>query len=247
MLYDRLDLLLVRAVSEEAHAQHLPLAMHTGDARDVADAVEIGSASVEHGSLARRNARSLLERMAKRRCLSRPDTGVAEAYALYFGGKPDVLNIRSSSRWCPARMLKGTRAFVTPAKGADGAQGGDVPRSVDKAAPTCCAPGRPASPGDGYAMPAIRMVFHGPSLHHELRLWVEAGIPVDRGPAGGHGQRRETAGRARKSIGAIRPGMEADLLLVDGNPLEEIAATERISLVVFKGERIRRSKLFEQK
>src|ERR1019366_4085549 len=50
MLYDRLDLLLVRAVSEEARAQHLPLATHTGDARDVADAVEIGSASIEHGS-----------------------------------------------------------------------------------------------------------------------------------------------------------------------------------------------------
>jgi imidazolonepropionase-like amidohydrolase len=41
--------------------------------------------------------------------------------------------------------------------------------------------------------------------------------------------------------------MDADLLLVDGNPLQEIAATERISLVVFKGERIRRAALFEQK
>ena len=39
MLYDRLDLLIVRAVSEEAHAQNLKLATHTGDARDVTDAV----------------------------------------------------------------------------------------------------------------------------------------------------------------------------------------------------------------
>ncbi len=52
---------------------------------------------------------------------------------------------------------------------------------------------------------------------------------------------------ADEHIGAIRQGMDADLLLVDGNPLQEIAATERISLVVFKGERIRRSALFEQK
>jgi imidazolonepropionase-like amidohydrolase len=42
-------------------------------------------------------------------------------------------------------------------------------------------------------------------------------------------------------------GLDADLLLVDGNPLQEIAATGRISLVVFKGERIRRAALFEQK
>ena len=72
MLYDRLDLLLVRAVSEEAHAQHLPLATHTGDARDVADAVEIGSASVEHGSWRDEIPDRLLERMAARRRLSRP-------------------------------------------------------------------------------------------------------------------------------------------------------------------------------
>jgi imidazolonepropionase-like amidohydrolase len=41
--------------------------------------------------------------------------------------------------------------------------------------------------------------------------------------------------------------MDADLLLVDGNPLQDISATERISLVVFQGERIHRSALFEQK
>src|SRR5260370_29078903 len=39
MLFDRLDLLLVRSVAEEAHAQHLPLAIHTGDARHVSGSV----------------------------------------------------------------------------------------------------------------------------------------------------------------------------------------------------------------
>jgi len=34
--------------------------------------------------------------------------------------------------------------------------------------------------------------------------------------------------------------------VVDGNPLEDITATERISLVVFKGERVERSELFDQ-
>ncbi len=48
-------------------------------------------------------------------------------------------------------------------------------------------------------------------------------------------------------IGLIAAGREASLLLVDGNPLEDIGATERISQVIFKGERIRRSKLFDQK
>jgi imidazolonepropionase-like amidohydrolase len=41
--------------------------------------------------------------------------------------------------------------------------------------------------------------------------------------------------------------LDADFLLVDGNPLQDIAATERISLVVYKGERLRRPALFDQK
>ena len=89
------------------------------------------------------------------------------------------------------------------------------------------------------------MVFHGPSLHHELQLWVEAGIPA-RSPCRPPPSTPRNCWARDQRIGAIRPGMDADLLLVDGNPLEDIAATERISLVVFKGERVRRSALFEK-
>ena len=52
--------------------------------------------------------------------------------------------------------------------------------------------------------------------------------------------------RADDRVGSVRPGNDADLLVVDGNPLDDITATERISLVVFKGERIDRTELFEQ-
>ena len=90
------------------------------------------------------------------------------------------------------------------------------------------------------------MVFHGASLHRELQLWVEAGIPATVALQAATVNAAKLLG-AGQHIGAIRQGMDADLLLVDGNPLQDIAATERISLVVFKGERIRRSTLFEQK
>jgi imidazolonepropionase-like amidohydrolase len=48
-------------------------------------------------------------------------------------------------------------------------------------------------------------------------------------------------------IGLIRKGYDASLLLVDGNPMQDISATERISTVFFKGERVDRSTLFDQK
>lgn len=90
------------------------------------------------------------------------------------------------------------------------------------------------------------MVVHGPSAHRELQLWAEAGIP----PAVALQAATYNAAkllRADQRIGLIRKGYDASLLLVDGNPLQDISATERISTVFFKGERVDRSGLFEQK
>jgi imidazolonepropionase-like amidohydrolase len=246
MLYDRLDLLLVRAVSEEAHVEHLPLAIHTGDARDVADAVEIGSSSVEHGSWRDEIPDRLLERMATDGVYLDPTLAVAEAYALYFGGKPDVLNQSLVQQVVPARVLKGTREFVGSGKGADPAKAELFQHALDTARGNLLRAwkaGVPLVMGSDAGNP---MVFHGPSLHRELQLWVTAGIPVTVALQAATVNAAKLLG-ADKRIGAIRAGLDADLLLVDGNPLQEIAATERISLVVFKGERIRRAALLEQK
>jgi imidazolonepropionase-like amidohydrolase len=43
----------------------------------------------------------------------------------------------------------------------------------------------------------------------------------------------------------VQRGYDANLLVVDGDPTRDISATERISIVVFKGERIRRVDLFD--
>ena len=48
--FNRIDVNILRAVVDEAHAQKLPVALHTGNAKDVADAVSLGADSVEHGS-----------------------------------------------------------------------------------------------------------------------------------------------------------------------------------------------------
>ena len=90
------------------------------------------------------------------------------------------------------------------------------------------------------------MVVHGPGVHRELQLWVEAGIP----PAVALQDATYNAARllrADQRIGLIRKGYEANLLLVDGNPLQDISATERISTVFFKGERVNRADIFDQK
>ena len=53
--------------------------------------------------------------------------------------------------------------------------------------------------------------------------------------------------RADDRIGTIEKGKEATLLVVDGNPLQDVRALSSISNVFLKGERVQRSTLFEQK
>ena len=52
--------------------------------------------------------------------------------------------------------------------------------------------------------------------------------------------------RAGARLGSIEKGKDATMLAVDGNPLQDVKATEAVSFVMFKGERINRAELFKQ-
>jgi len=74
---------------------------------------------------------------------------------------------------------------------------------------------------------------------------VEAGIPAAVALRAGTSNAAKVLGRQDRT-GLIREGYDADLLIVVGNPLQNISDTERITGVLFKGERIGRAGLFEQ-
>lgn len=246
MLFDRLDLLIVRTVAEEARAQHLPLATHTGDARDVTDATEVGSTSIEHGSWRDEIPDAVLERMARQGVFFDPTLGVADAYRQFFSGRADALSSSLAQQVLSASLLKGTRELIASGSASNPAKAALFQSAFVRANTELVRAwkaGVPLAIGSDAGNP---LVFHGQSLHRELQLWVAAGIP----PAVALQAATLNAARllgAEKRFGAIRAGLEANLLLVDGNPLEDITATERISQVVFKGERIRRPALFDQK
>lgn len=245
MLYDRLDLLLARAVAEEARAQNLPVAVHTGDARDVTDAVDIGATSIEHGSLRDEIPDAVLAHMAQRGIYYDPTLGVAEGYANYYAGRDAALNNSLAQQTVLASVLKDTRAFLTGGEAADAAKAEIFAHAFEQAKANLVRAwkaGVPLAMGTDAGNPTV---FPGPSVHHELQLWVQAGIPA------GVALTAATANNARlvrdeKNIGAIRQGMHANLLLVDGDPLQDIAATERISMVIYEGERISRGSIFEE-
>jgi imidazolonepropionase-like amidohydrolase len=212
----------------------------------VTDAVDAGASSIEHGSWRDRIPDAVLAKMASQGVYLDPTLAVAEAYSQYFAGKADALDNSLVQQAVSASVLKGTREFVLSGKGVDAAKAAIFAKALQQGRDNLLRAwkaGVPLVMGSDSGNP---LVFPGPSLHHELELWVQAGIP----PAVALQAATANAAallRAADHIGAIRPGMDANLLLVDGNPLVDITATERISLVVFKGERLQRPDLFDQK
>jgi len=90
------------------------------------------------------------------------------------------------------------------------------------------------------------LVLHGPTVQHEIELWVAAGIPADVALQAATYNAAKLL-RADSRIGTVEKGKDATLLLIDGNPLQDVRALSSISLVMMKGERVARSNLFDQK
>jgi ABC-type multidrug transport system permease subunit len=90
------------------------------------------------------------------------------------------------------------------------------------------------------------LLVHGPMLHHEMQLMVKAGLtPLDVLRAA-TSSAAECLGASDKA-GRISAGGDASLVLVEGNPLEDISATERIVEVFFHGESVNRGTLVAKK
>ena len=92
--------------------------------------------------------------------------------------------------------------------------------------------------GTDSGLPAV---FHGAALHRELQALVALGVPPARA------LRMATADAAQvlepgADFGTIVPGQRADLLLVEGDPLADIAATERIAGVWQDGRAVARQR-----
>ncbi|MEL6108913.1 MAG: amidohydrolase family protein [Planctomycetota bacterium] len=84
---------------------------------------------------------------------------------------------------------------------------------------------------------------HGASMHHELRLLVDAGLtPID-------ALRAATSLPAKafglSDRGSIRPKLRADLLLIDGDPTRKIETLARIVGVWKNGREIQRTSRLE--
>ncbi len=245
-LFNRLEVQFLRSVADEARAQKLPLVVHTGNSQDIADALLVGANGIEHGSTRDRIPDEVLAQMAKAGMSYDPTLAVVEAFSKLGVNADELLGRSLVQQVVPAKLLENTRKAMRSEKmstllerlkpfGAGLEQAKENLRRAYQA-------GVPLVAGSDAGN---LLVFHGPSLHRELQLWVSAGIPPKVALQAATYNAARLLG-AESRIGSIQKGRDADLLLIDGNPLEDITATERISQIIYKGERINRSRLFDQ-
>jgi imidazolonepropionase-like amidohydrolase len=240
--FNRMDTKIFDAVVAEAVHDGLPSATHTGSAADVKDAVEAGTNSIEHGSIVDQIPDSTFAAMKEKGIAYDPTVSVFEAVVDLRTGNPELLNRSLLQQVGPADLLESTRDMVNKQNKADPERFKALMENVNRNLIDAYRSGVMLIAGSDAGN---LLVIHGPTVQHELELWVKAGIP----PAVALQAATYNAAkvlRADGQIGIIQPGRDANLVLLDGDPVEDISNTEHIYSVMFRGERIDRTELFKQ-
>jgi imidazolonepropionase-like amidohydrolase len=241
-----MDSAIFQAIAQESHAQQLPLAVHTGDVRDVTDAVQAGANSIEHGSFREAIPDALFAEMVRKKISYDPTLSVGEAFRDFAAGNTDLLKRSLVQQVGPTDLIENTEKEMG-SKDVEPIREGiaQFPFNLETGTQNLLQAYKNGVTLVTGSDAGNFLILHGPTVQHELALWVRAGIP----PAVALQAATYNAARllgADNHIGSIRAGNDADLLVVDGNPLDDIGAVERISIVFFKGEQLDRSDLFNQ-
>lgn len=246
MLFNRMDLGILKAIAQAARADRLPIVVHTGDAQDVTDAVAAGINGVEHGSARDSISEETFSAMAKQGVTYDPTLSVMEAFREFAEGKTELLDRILIAKTAPTNLVQNTKKQMTsPGIVKMRKAIGNYPVDLQKAGDNLLRAYKSGVPLVTGTDAGNMLVLHGPTVHREMQLWVQAGIPPQAALQAATYNAAKLL-RTENRMGLIRKGYEANLVLVDGNPLQDISTTERISTVFFKGERVDRSALFDQ-
>ncbi len=246
IVYNRLDPQLLNAIAAAAKANGLSIVVHTGDARDIEDALKAGVNGIEHGSFRQRIPDELFALMAKNGVTYDPTLSVAEAFPQYAAGKLDLLSRSLVQQVVPKDLLAGTKKMMeSPEAVASRKRIGEYPIDSAIARDNLLRAWKAGVPLITGTDAGNMLVFHGPTIQRELELWVAAGIPAQVALQAATLNSAKALGAGQR-FGSVEKGKDATMLIVDGNPLQDIKATEAISSVFFKGEKVNRSELFDQ-
>ena len=245
--FNRMDVNILRSVTEEAHSKGLPVAVHTGKAEDVVDAVSLPADSIEHGSFADEISDATIAEMKAKGIAYDPTLSVVEGFTNFSKGDTSLLKRSLVQQVTRKELLEGTeRAASNPEL--NGLREGlkHYPMSLDVGGRNLLKAWHAGVLLVTGSDAGNFLVLHGPTIQHEIELWIAAGIPIDVALQAATMNAAKLL-RADSRMGTIEKGKEATLLIVDGNPLQDVHALSAVSAVFMKGERVNRTSLLQEK
>lgn len=257
-VYDRLRPAAFRAVVEEARSRGLQVAGHVPDRVGLRDALDVGLRSVEHlhgyGAAAthapdssaaaewpEHHVAGTLDSSLLRQAVQwtrSSGAAVVPTLSVYRRHVPPEEMRRAlrsdAMAWVPGYTLEAwgymyySTAFRSPEAFARQERASANRRSVVRALHEA---GVPILAGTDAPNP---LVVPGLALHRELELLVEAGLSPAEALRAATSAAAEFLGEERE-FGVVAEGARADLLLLDENPLDDVASTRSVHAVVARG------------
>jgi len=226
---------LYRAIIDEAHAHQTRVVAHIFYLDDAKDLVRAGVDGFAHLVRDKEADAELVSLVTSRRVFVMPNLAIsengthAEAPAwlddplLRETAPPDVIDrVRASfPRRSPAQVQRAAATY------------GSMQRSLARLSTAGAVIGFGTDDG------AVRDHFYAYTAHRELRLMVEAGMTPSAAIAAAT---RVSADFLRlRDRGTLEAGKRADFIVLDANPLDDIANTQKIAAVYLDGRKLDRA------
>ena len=225
-----------RAAIDEAHAGGVRVAVHATELETARAAVEAGAEVLVHSVHDVPVDQAFVDLLKKRDVIYTPAMSVMEGYGKVLGQAVKMTDIDQRFGDPGAIASWYELGSVQPATAPD-----KLAKRLKKlrARMTIMKQNLAAVSAGGVALAAGTDAgnigtLHGPALHRELELMVEAGLsPKAVLLSATSGAARVFA--AKPEIGTLEPGKLADLLVLDADPLADVANLKRINRVIKGG------------